>query len=70
MSKLADLLIDLGRNADLQDEYGKDPKAVMSRYGLTEEEMKAMLDKDLEKVKKLSGLENLKSNGNIRAYDS
>lgn len=70
MSKLADLLVDLGRNASLQDEYGKDPKAVMSRYGLTDEEMQAMLDKDLDKIRKLSGVERLKSNGNVHAYDS
>lgn len=70
MSKLADLLIDLGKDANLQDEYENDPKGVMVRYGLTEEEMQAMLDKDLEKLKKLSGLEKLKSNGNVRAYDS
>lgn len=70
MSKLADLLIDLGKNADLKDEYENSPKDVMARYGLTDEEMQAMLDKDLDKVKKLSGLENLKSNGNVQAYDS
>lgn len=70
MSKLAQLLIDLGKNASLQDEYENNPEGVMNRYGLTEAEMQAMFDKDLDKIKKLSGLENLKSNGNIRAYDS
>jgi hypothetical protein len=70
MSKLADLLVDLGKNADLQDEYARDPKAVMSRYGLADEEMKAMLDKDVDKLKKLSGLDSLKANGNVQAYDS
>lgn len=70
MSKLADLLVDLGRNADLKDAYESDPKEVMARYGLSDEEMRAMLDKDLDKLKKLSGLDSLKSNGNVHAYDS
>lgn len=70
MSKLADLLVDLGKNASLKDDYDSDPKGVMARYGLTEEEMQAMLEKDLDKIKKLSGLDNLKSNGNVHAYDS
>ncbi|NEZ04434.1 hypothetical protein G4Y73_09775 [Wenzhouxiangella sp. XN201] len=70
MSKLADLLIDLGKNADLKDAYESDPKEVMARYGLSDEEMQAMLEKDLDKIKKLSGLDNLKSNGNVHAYDS
>lgn len=70
MSKLKDLLIDLGKDAGLQEDYEKDPRGVMGRYGLTEEETQAMLDKDLDRLKKLSGLDNLKSNGNIHPYDS
>lgn len=70
MSTLADLLVDLGKNADLKDEYENSPKEVMARYGLTDEEMQAMLEKDLDKIKKLSGLDSLKSNGNVHAYDS
>lgn len=70
MSKLKELLIDLGSDASLQDEYEKDPTGVMGRYGLTEEETQAMLDKDLDRLKQLSGLDTLKSNGNIHPYDS
>lgn len=70
MSKLADLLVDLGKNASLQDEYHKDPKGVMGRYGLTEEEMQAMLEKDVDRLRKLSGLDRLKSNGNVHAHDA
>lgn len=70
MSNLANLLVELGENADLQDEYETNPRQVMLRYELTEQEIQAMLEKDLDKVKELSGLDNLKSNGNIHAYDS
>ena len=70
MSRLAELLKELGQNADLQAEYVKDPEAVMARYDLEEEEVKAMLDKDVKKVQELSGLSNLKSNGSITAHDT
>lgn len=70
MSKLAGLLYDLGKNAELQEDYEKDPEGVMQRHGLTAEEIQAMLDKDLDKLKKLSGIDQLKSNGNVQAYDS
>lgn len=69
MSRLKELLIDLGKDADLQDEYEREPEKVMQRYECTDEEIRAMLAKDLEAVKRFSGLENLKSNGNIQAYD-
>jgi len=69
MSGLKNLLLDLARDADLQDQYKLDAKAVMKRYELSDEEIRAMLDKDLERVKALTGMDNLKSNGIIVAHD-
>lgn len=69
MSELKQLLIDLGKDADLKDEYVNDPKAVMERYGCDAEEVKAMLGKDVESLKRLSGLDNLKANHGVHAYD-
>lgn len=69
MSRLRELLVDLGRDATLHDAYVADPAAVMSRYALTAEETAAMLAKDLDAVKRLSGMDNLKTNSTIRAYD-
>jgi hypothetical protein len=67
MSKLAELLRRLGSEADLHDEYLADPKGVMERHGLSDEEVQAMLAKDVERLKELSGIDTLKSNGTINA---
>lgn len=69
MSGLRQLLVELGKSATLHDEYVAKPEAVMKRYNLTDEEIEAMLAKDLEKIKRLSGMENLKSNSTVSAYD-
>lgn len=69
MSKLSQLLMDLGKNTDLHDAYVDNPKEVMSHYQLTDEETQAMLDKNIEKLKKLSGLDTLKSNSTVKACD-
>jgi len=69
MSGLRQLLIDLGKDADLQQRYEADPEGVMKEYKLSSEEVKAMLAKDVEKLKELSGLDSLKSNGNVQAHD-
>lgn len=69
MSGLRQLLIDLAEDAELQQAYENEPRETMSRYQLSEEEIKAMLDKDLEALKRLSGLDHLKSNGFILAHD-
>ncbi|MEX0914847.1 MAG: hypothetical protein WD397_12315 [Wenzhouxiangellaceae bacterium] len=69
MSGLKQLLIDLGKDADLKDEYVKDPKSVMQRYGCTAGEVKAMLDKDVGTLKRMSGLDTLKANHGVQAYD-
>lgn len=69
MTGIKQLLIDLAEDARLADEYEQDPKSVMKRYELNDEETRAMLDKDLKAIRKLSGLSKLKSNGNVQAYD-
>lgn len=69
MSELTRLLKQLGEDSKLHDEYVADPKKVMKERGLKDEEIQAMLDKDVDKLKKLSGLEELKSNGTVQACD-
>lgn len=69
MSALANLLKNLGSDPDLVEQYKQDARGTMERAGLNDEEIQAMLDKDLEKLKQLSGLENLRSNGVIDTYD-
>lgn len=69
MSKLTELLQDLGGDSTLAAAYENDPESVMQRYQLSQEEVQAMLAKDVEKLKRLSGLDNLKSNGNVQSYD-
>lgn len=69
MSRLRELLVDLGKDAAVHDAYLADPKAVMAKYDLTDEEVKAMLAKDLEAVKRLSGMDQLETNGVISAHE-
>lgn len=69
MSGLRQLLIDLGKDGDLMDQYDRDPNTVMDRYECSAEEKKAMIDKDVDTLKQLSGLSNLKSNSGVHAYD-
>jgi hypothetical protein len=69
MSSLATLLKNIGSDPELAERYKKDPEGTMKAAGLNDEEIRAMLDKDLEKLKKLSGLENLRSNGIIDCHD-
>lgn len=69
MSRLRELLVNLGKDATLHDAYVTDPKKVMTEYGLSAKEVDAMLAKDLDAVKRLSGMDNLKTNSTIKAYD-
>lgn len=69
MSELTRLLKQLGEDSSLHDEYVADPRGVMKERGLNEEEIRAMLDKDLDKLRELSGLEELKSNSTVSACD-
>lgn len=69
MAKLNDLLIDLGRDADLAAAYEKNPDSVLSRYELTDAEKQALLAGDVDAVQKASGLTSLSmTNSTIRAH--
>ena len=46
MSKLLDLMKNLGSDAALAKEYAQDPEGVMQRAGLSDEERRAMAEKD------------------------
>ncbi len=71
MSKLLDFMLELGRDAALADEYQRAPDAVMLRAGLSDEARRAMLDRDYETIKRLSGLADgqFATNHTIFAYD-
>lgn len=71
MSKLLELMRRLGGDAALAAEYGKDPRAVVERAGLSAEERKAMLEKDYPAIRKLTGLEDgqFATNHIVRAYE-
>lgn len=72
MTALLRLMRMLGSDAALAAEYGKDPDAVIKRFGLSDEERRALLDKDYEAIKKLTGLKDgqFATNATIKAYDS
>lgn len=71
MSKLLELMRELGRNAALAKEYETDPDSVMQRAGLSDEESRALAGKDYEAIKDLTGLKDGQFSTNlvIRAYD-
>ncbi len=69
MSRLAELLKELGQKADVYKAYVDNPEAVMKDYGLNKDEVRAMLDQDVETLKRMSGLENLKTNSSVSAHD-
>lgn len=70
MSSLVDLLKDLGRDAALADEFTKDPDAVLDRYDLTDEERQAVKEGDVDAVKRLSGMSDVRTTHSIiHSYD-
>lgn len=71
MSKLVDLMKDLGQNAGLASEYENDADAVMKRYGLSDEECSAMKSCDVDKIKQMTGLKDVRTTNNttIKAFD-
>ena len=72
MSCLLDLMKQLGSDAEVAAEYQKDPEAVIARANLSAEERAALIDRDYEAIKRLTGLEDgqFATNHTIRAYDS
>ncbi|MBK1688838.1 hypothetical protein [Rubrivivax gelatinosus] len=71
MSKLLDLMRKLGSDAALSAEYDQNPQAVIQRFGLSAEEGAALLAKDYDTIKRLTGLQDgqFATNHVIRAYD-
>ena len=57
MSKLIDFLDKLGSDAAFRKAYAQNPKKTMEDFGLTDEEQEAIMNSDVEKVKKIAGLE-------------
>lgn len=72
MSKLLDLMRKLGSDAALSAEYEQNPQAVVQRFGLTAEEGAALLTKDYDAIKRLTGLKDgqFATNHLIHAYDN
>jgi len=69
MSNLVDFLQQMGRDAGLADEFERDHEAVMSRFDLSDEEKQAVRDGDMEAIKRMSGLENVRrTDKSVTAY--
>ena len=56
MSKLLDYLNTLDKDAAARDAHNKDAKAAMTKFGLTEEEQKAVVSGDKKKIAALVGV--------------
>lgn len=71
MSKLIGLMRRLGSDAALAEEYARDPETVLQRAGLSEEERRAMAERDYDAVKRLTGLADGKfaTNHTIKLYE-
>jgi hypothetical protein len=71
MSKLLGLMRRLGSDAALAEEYARDPDAVLRREGLSDEEHRAMAERDYAAVKRLTGLADGKfaTNHTIKTYE-
>ena len=71
MSNLLRLMRQLGADAALNLDYKQDPKSVISRFGLAVDERDALLNKDYDTIKRLTGLKDgqFATNTTIRAYD-
>ncbi len=60
MSKLAELMKNLGSDAGLAKAYEENPQKVMEEAGLSEDEMKLLQEGDLKKLENETGLSGLK----------
>ncbi|MCL1080258.1 hypothetical protein D5R81_08120 [Parashewanella spongiae] len=52
---LTKFLEKLGQDTELLEAYKKDPKGVMQKHGLSDEEVKAVLSGDDQAIKKVTG---------------
>lgn len=70
MDALKQLLKELGSDAKLAAEYEHDPDSVMKARGLPDDAVQAMKAKDVDTVRKLSGLAECHlSNSTIKCHD-
>lgn len=70
MDALKRLLKDLGGDANLVEEYERDPDSVMKERSLPDEAREAMKRKDLDAVRRLSGLGEVHlTNSSIKSHD-
>ena len=69
MSELIRILNDLGRDAQLAEAYSEDPDSVLAEYDLSDAEVKAMKSGDVERVKDISGLNEIHmTQSTIKSY--
>lgn len=57
MSKLLNYLNTLDKDAAAREEHAKDPKAAMTKHGLSADEQDALMSGDKKKVAKLVGVD-------------
>ena len=71
MSNLLELMRELGRNAALAEEYKANPDVVMRNASLSDEEARALREKDYDAIKRLTGLSDgqFATNQVVLAYD-
>jgi len=71
MSNLLHLMRQIGADAAVNLEYIQNPRSVISRFDLSDEERDALLNKDYEAIKRLTGLKDgqFATNTTVRAYD-
>ncbi|GGI68150.1 hypothetical protein [Shewanella gelidii] len=55
MSKLKDFMVDLASDAKLTEAYRQNPIDTMKSYGLTDDEIKAVMSNDQDALKKITG---------------
>ncbi len=55
--KTKSMLVDLGANPDLVEEFKKDPESVMKRYGVPADHRQLILDGDKEGLAKAADLD-------------
>jgi len=70
MDALKQLLKELGSDAKLAAEYEKDPGGVMKTRGLSDEARDAMERKDVDAVRRMTGLGEVHlSNSTVKSHD-
>lgn len=69
MSRLTDLLRDLGADAELEREFQRDPERVMDRYDIDETARHALRREDVNELSRMAGLPDISlTNGTIKGY--